>query len=175
MSVGFGAWLVSLALSIVEWNCSLRGRASRIAVRVSALAAVYLHPTVAQRTLRLLHCEAVQLSQVAIAALDGGGGGGHSTAVSQQGSTLSPVNLLVSDAFVVCFRGDHVVAGSVAAITLAAYVVGLPALTFWWLWRDSYRRGGPLEMQWPPHQRQWEVSRLRVHPPPPSSIAPPDR
>ena len=139
MSVGVGAWLVSLVLSILEWYCSLRG-ASRVAVRMSALAAVYLHPTVAQRSLRLLHCEAVQLSQVAITALDGGGGGGHSSVASQQGSTLSPVNLLVSDSFIVCFRGDHLVAGSVAAIALAAYVVGLPVTTFWWLWRDSHRR-----------------------------------
>lgn len=139
MSVGLGAWLLCLALCAARWAFGMHGHVLRSTIAVSVTVAVYLHPTVTSTTLKLLDCQAAVLTDIARAGLDGGAGDAAQVGATPQ--RLTPVNLLVSNPYISCFQGSHLPAGALAAATLGVCVVGLPLLTFWWLWRDPQRRG----------------------------------
>ena len=46
------------------------------------------------------------------------------------------VLLLTTDPCVVCFEGQHTIAGALAALALLSYIVVLPILAFRWLWKN---------------------------------------
>ena len=58
---------------------------------------------------------------------------------------MTRVLLLTTDPCLVCFEGQHSIAGALAAVALLSYVVVLPILAFRWLWKNpalvaEYRR-----------------------------------
>lgn len=88
LAFALGAWLIALSVGTARRRCGLSDRATRLAVRVAMIAAVYLHPTASSTALSLINCRNVELSGPDIAALEGG----DSAAAQSKG--LSTVLLL---------------------------------------------------------------------------------
>lgn len=73
------------------------------------------------------------------AGLDGGPSF-NAAAMPRSAGAIVDVSLLVSNPYYVCWAGHHRVPGIIAAVSLPAFVAGLPALTLWWLYRDPWVR-----------------------------------
>lgn len=141
MAVGISAWTITLCLSLARWTCKSRSRATTVAAHASITLATYLHPPVSLTALRLISCQSVQLTTAALQALDSGGGatGGTVLTGSSSDHSVSSINLLLTNPFVVCYSGSHLSAGIFAVVTLFTYVLGLPFFTLLLLWRDPQR------------------------------------
>lgn len=102
--------------------------------RLSLIAAVYMHPTIAETAFRLISCSSIVVSESSLNVLDGGSGSVH----VGQNKNLVSVSVLKSNPYFICLQGQHTRAGYMAIAATVAFVFGLPALTLWWVWHDPW-------------------------------------
>lgn len=140
MAAALALWLTAAALSFARDCCRARRLALWRIIRLSTLAALYLHPPVSATALGLLSCQPVQLSQFAVTVLKSGSPSAALGARAPNDGALTTVSLLSSNPYIVCFSPVHLPAGVFACITLAFYVVGLPAYSLVLTWRDPWLR-----------------------------------
>ena len=95
-----------------------------------------LYPSTTLTAARLLVCDSISLSALGASLLDGG----PTLAAAASPDELVRLSVSSSNPYFVCWSwsGHHAGVGSLAAIVLPLYVLGLPALTLWWLWRDPW-------------------------------------
>ena len=111
------------------------------------LGAFLLYASTTSTAISLVHCSVVSVAASAAASFDGGAAVAAAAAASASGTRASSsavvsLSVLVSQPSFVCWAagGSHRPAGVLAAVTLAWYVVGMPALTLWWLVWDPWVR-----------------------------------
>lgn len=95
-----------------------------------------LYPSTTLTAARLLVCDSVSLTALGASLLDGGPALDATAAPDE----LIRLSVSSSNPYFVCWSssGHHAGVGTLAAIVVPLYVLGLPIMTLWWLWRDPW-------------------------------------
>lgn len=148
MGVALASWLLALVAYYTTPQVAIGLPAHRLRTVGSAflILALVLYPSVASTSVGLLTCSSIALSPTAAAALDGGGAFTSvlANAVSGDLRTVT-VSVLANNKFFVCWAGSHRAAGSVAATTMALFVIALPAVVLFWARVAYFRQSSPLK------------------------------
>ena len=155
-AVEIGVLTTTLVLSFALLAVRVAGQraplATKIAGRIALTVSLVLYPPAATSALRLVACTQTALAAPALAVLNG------APAALPPAGTTATVPILHSDPFYVCWApgGAHLPAGTLAAVVIAAYVLGLPILLLLAAWADRRQRRGL-----PAFPRCWDLSRRR--------------
>jgi hypothetical protein len=109
MLLALSLWFVAVVVAVLPERLYKSRRAAFVADWagfLGAAAAVYLHPSVTASALGLLSCAPVRVAQTALGALDGGDGAGGTPARSALSAPLVTIDVLQTNAFILCFRGQ---------------------------------------------------------------------
>lgn len=133
MGIALSPWIVTLLMYYGR-----RDAMSRLLGQFTLMFAMTLFPSTVLTSAGLLRCETLTLPALGAASLDGGPPVDLSSA-SARGGVVS-LSVSAYNPFYVCWRGSATVPMVLAAAVIPIYVVGMPALSLWWLWRDPWVR-----------------------------------
>lgn len=109
----------------------------RLLGQLSLMWSMVLYPSTVLSVMALLNCSPVIVSPLGATGFDG-------ALVSHMDlgsrTALASMPIYTADPYYVCWSGSHRRPGVLAAIMVPLYVIGLPVLTFYWLWCDPWLR-----------------------------------
>jgi hypothetical protein len=183
---GFGILRRSSTRTSVVGTFSRHERFSAVAAKTAAVVAPNLfyscvmglfvmYATVTNSVVSLLYCTSVSVSALAYDKLMGlndvTGGVGLVPLLSNRYRAAVTVSLLHANPSIVCYEGPHLIAGTLAWVTLLVYCVAFPLLSVWLV----YRRMSRMLNQTPNLARSRpsiKVARPSITPPPPTLLLP---
>lgn len=128
----------------------------RRVAKACLLAAIALYPHVASTAVVVLTCVPITITAGAASKLNGGDRAAAAAAASPSG--LATVSVNAADPFFVCWSGSHTATAALVTTALVVYTVGLPVITFSWLWRDPWLRAQLLQQ----HTEDSRKARLQI-------------
>lgn len=142
MSIALGAWLICSAVYYGR-RCFPRGSsgynvASQFG-RATLMLALVLYSNSVRTAVSLLVCASIQVTTRNAADLNGGEEIGDAATTAARGATTT-VQVYAANPYFVCWAGSHRVAGMLAVITLALYVIALPPMLCMWTLSDPLLR-----------------------------------